>query len=243
MSWGSSDGFWNIPEEIRMASLLDKVSTLIQANLHALVDNALKSNSMAVIDQYIRDVDNNLDALEDAAATVGGQVKTLERKSAEYKKQMDELDRNIDLFLTQGKEDLARAAQAKLNSVRGLYETYNSQLERQQREYKALLDARLKLQAKLTTIRQQREEMVALLDLAKAKEITNKAIKSLDDLAGVGDADVARMAEAIRTRLDQASARAEMAAQNLDAQMDEALGRGELDAQLEERKRRLGISQ
>lgn len=226
-----------------MASLLDKVSTLIQANLHALVDNALKSNSMAVIDQYIRDVDNNLDALEDAAATVGGQVKTLERKSAEYKKQIDELDRNIDLFLTQGKEDLARAAQAKLNSVRGLYETYTSQLERQQREYKALLDARLKLQAKLTTIRQQREEMVALLDLAKAKEITNRAIKSLDDLAGVGDADVARMAEAIRTRLDQASARAEMAAQNLDAQMDEALGRGELDAQLEERKRRLGISQ
>jgi phage shock protein A len=226
-----------------MASLLDKVSTLIQANLHSLVDNALKSNSMAVIDQYIRDVDNNLDALEDAAATVGGQVKTLERKRDEYKKQMDELDRNIDLFLTQNKDDLARAAQAKLNSVRGLYDTYNSQLERQQKEYKSLLDARLKLQAKLTTIRQQREEMVALLDLAKAKEITNKAIKSLDDLAGVGDTDVARMADSIRTRLDQASARAEMAATNLDAQMDDALGRGELDAQLEERKRRLGINQ
>jgi hypothetical protein len=85
--------------------------------------------------------------------------------------------------------------------------------------------------------------MVALLDLAKAKEITNKAIKSLDDLAGVGDTDVARMADSIRTRLDQASARAEMAATNLDAQMDDALGRGELDAQLEERKRRLGINQ
>jgi phage shock protein A len=226
-----------------MASLIEKVSTLIQANLHALVDNALKSNSMAVIDQYIRDVDNNLDALEDAAATVGGQVKTLERKREEYKKQMDQLDRNIDLFLTQNKTDLARAAQAKLNSVKGLYDTYNTQLERQQKEYKSLLDARLKLQAKLTTIRQQREEMVALLDLAKAKEITNKAIKSLDDLAGVGDADVARMADSIRTRLDQASARAEMAATNLDAQMDETLGSGELDAQLEERRRRLGINQ
>jgi phage shock protein A len=226
-----------------MASLLEKVSTLIQANLHQLVDNALKSNSMAVIDQYIRDVGNNLDALEDAAATVGGQVKTLERKRDEYQKQITDLDRNIDLFLTQGKDELARAAQAKLNSVKGLYETYNTQLERQQREYRALLDARLKLQAKLTTIRQQREEMVALLDLARAKEITNKAIKSLDDLAGAGDADVSRMAESIRTRLDQASARAEMAAQNLDSQMDESLGRGELDAQLEERKRRLGINQ
>jgi phage shock protein A len=225
-----------------MASLLEKVETLIKANLHALIDNALRVNSIAVIDQYIRDVDNNLDALEDAAATIGGQVKTLERKTADFKKQMEELDRNIDLFLTQGKEELARAAQAKWNSVRDLYETYNSQLERQQREYKALLDARLKLQAKLTTIRQQREEMVALLDLARAKEITNRTIRSLNDLAGVGDADVARMAEAIRTRLDQASARAEIAAQNLDAQMDEILGRSELDAQLEERKRRLGLN-
>ena len=226
-----------------MASLLEKVQTLIQANLHSLVDNALKANSMAVIDQYIRDVDNNLDALEDAAATVGGQVKTLQRKRDEYAKQTAELDKNIDLFLTQGKEDLARAAQAKLNSVKGLYETYQTQLERQEKEYRALLDARLKLQAKLTTIRQQREEMVALLELAKAKEITNRTIKSLDDLAGTGDVDVARMADTIRTRLDKASAQAEVAASNLDQQMDESLGRGELDAQLEERKRRLGIGQ
>ena len=225
-----------------MASLLEKVSTLIQANLHSLVDNALKANSMAVIDQYIRDVDNNLDALEDAAATVGGQVKTIQRKRDDYSKQVAELDRNIDLFVSQGKDDLARAAQAKYNSSKSLLDTYAGQLERQEKEYKSLLDARLKLQAKLTTIRQQREEMAALLDLAKAKEITNKTIKSLDDLAGVGDADVSRMAESIRTRLDQASVRAEIAATNLDTQMDDVLGRGELDAQLEERKRRLGVN-
>jgi phage shock protein A len=225
-----------------MASLLEKVSTLIQANLHSLVDNALKANSMAVIDQYIRDVDNNLDALEDAAATVGGQVKTIQRKRDDFAKQVAELDHNIDLFVSQGKDDLARAAQAKYNSTKSLLDTYVGQLERQEKEYKSLLDARLKLQAKLTTIKQQREEMAALLDLAKAKEITNKTIKSLDDLAGVGDADVARMAEGIRTRLDQASARAEVAATNLDAQMDDTLGRGELDAQLEERKRRLGVN-
>ena len=226
-----------------MASLLEKVTTLIQANLHALVDKALQSNSMAVIDQYIRDVDNNLDALEDAAATVGGQVKTLQRKRDEFKKQMEELDRNIDIFLSQKKEDLARAAQTKYNSTKGLFETYASQLERQEKEYKSLLDARLKLQAKLTTIKQQREEMAALLDLAKAKELTNKTIKSLDSLSGAGDTDVARMADSIRTRLDQASVRAEIAAGNLDQQMDDALGTGELDVQLEERKRRLGINQ
>jgi phage shock protein A len=225
-----------------MASLLEKVDTLIKANLHALVDKALQSNNIAVIDQYIRDVDNNLDALEDAAATVGGQVKTLERKRDELKKQVIDLDRNIDMFLSQGKDDLARAAQSKLNSVKTMAETYEQQATRQASEYQSLLNARLKLQTKLQTIRQQREEMAHLLELAKAKELTNRAIKSIDDLAGMGDQDVARIAEGIRNRLDSASARAEIAAQNLDTQMDEALGKGELDSQLEERKRRLGIN-
>ena len=54
-----------------MASLLEKVSTLISANLHYMVDQALKSNSLAVIDQYIRQVQNNLEELEDAAAIDG----------------------------------------------------------------------------------------------------------------------------------------------------------------------------
>ena len=63
-----------------MASLLEKVQTLIAANLHALVDESLKKNSLAVIDQYIRQVEDNLEDLEDAAATIGGEVKTLRRK-------------------------------------------------------------------------------------------------------------------------------------------------------------------
>ena len=67
-----------------MASLLDKVSTLISASLHAMVDKALKANSLAVFDEYIRQAENNLDALEDAAATVGGNVKTLARKVEQY---------------------------------------------------------------------------------------------------------------------------------------------------------------
>jgi phage shock protein A len=114
---------------------------------------------------------------------------------------------------------------------------------RQQREYESLLNARLKLQAKLQTIRQEQKELEALMRLAKSKETTVKAIKSLDDLAGVGDADIARLGESIRSRLDKASAHSEMYADRLDNQMDVALGSAELDLQLEERKRRLGLAE
>jgi hypothetical protein len=50
------------------------------------------------------------------------------------------------------------------------------------------------------------------LDLSRAKELTAKAISSLDDLVRAGDDDIGRIAESIRTRLDKASARGEMAA-------------------------------
>jgi len=226
-----------------MASLLDKVATLIKANLHYLVDQALKQNSLAVIDQYIREVENNLDKLEDAAATVGGQVKTLKRKFDEFQTKADELDRNIDILLQEGREELAVAAQSKLNSTQRLADEYREQHERQKAEYEKLLDAKLKLEAKLTTIKQEREELQALLDLARAKELTAKAISSLDDLVGAGDDDVGRLAESIRTRLDKASARGEMAATRLDAQMDEVLERTTIDAQLAERRKRLEIEE
>lgn len=226
-----------------MATLLEKAQTLISANLHAMVDRALESNSVAVMKQYIRDAEANLSDLEEAAATVGGEVKTLERKYKEYKKQGDQLDRNIDTLLMQGKTDLARAAQNELNTSRRLQEQYHEQWVRQQREYEALLNARLKLQAKLTTIRQEQKELEALMELAKSKEATVRAIKSLDDLMGVGDSDMARLGESIRSRLDKASAHSEMYASRLDSQMDEALGSAEIDLQLEERKRRLGLGE
>lgn len=226
-----------------MASLLEKTQTLIQANLHEMVDRALQANSVAVMKQYVRDAENNLRELEDAAATVGGEVKTMERKYLEYKKRADQLDRNIDVFLMQGKEDLARAAQNEMNSNRHLREQYHEQWVRQKREYEALLNARLKLQARLKEIRQEQRELEALMKLAKSKEQTVRTIKSLDDLMGVGDADIARMGESIRARLDKASAHAEMYASRLDDQMDAVLGKDELDIQLEERKRRLGLAQ
>ncbi len=226
-----------------MASLLEKVNILIKANLHYMADQALRSNSVAVVNQYIREIENNLDDLNDAVATVGGQVKTIRRKRDEYQAKATTLDHNIDVFLTEGNEALAVAAQAKLNSTQRTVENYDQQLSQLEREYEALRSAKLKLEAKLTTTKQEKEELQALMDLARAKEISNKAMRSLDDLAGAGDADVARVADAVRSRLDKASAESEMLASSLDKQMDDVLERGEIDAALMERKRRLGLAE
>jgi phage shock protein A len=226
-----------------MASLLEKVSVLIKANMHSMVDAALRQNSVAVIDQYIRQIEDNLEDLEDAVATVGGQAKSVKRRLTEYSNKSGELDKNIDLFLQEGKDSLALAAQSKLNSTKRLVAEYESQLELLSAEHSKLMDAKLKLEAKLTTTKQEREELQALLDLARSKEISVRAIRSLDDLVGDGDTDVARIAEGIRSRLDRATAEMEMVAGRLDKQMDEVLERHEIDLQLSERRTRLGLTE
>ncbi|MEZ4634221.1 MAG: PspA/IM30 family protein [Caldilineaceae bacterium] len=203
-----------------MASLLEKVSTLISANLHSLVDQALQSNSPAVIDQYIRQVENNLADLEDAAATIGGEVRSIQRKVHEYEQKSDEQDKAIDAFLVEGNEELAAAMQSRLNSTQRLVTTYQEQLARQKDEYDKLLAAKVKLEARLQTMKQEREELLALLELAKSKETTVKAIKSLDDLMGVGDSDINRIAQSIYARLDKATVASEMRTKSLDEEMD-----------------------
>lgn len=224
-----------------MASLLEKVSTLISANLHSLVDQALKTNSLAVIDQYIRQVEDNLADLEDAAATVGGEVKSIRRKLNDLEQKQDELDRAVDAFLMEGNEEAAAATQSKLNSTLRLVETYEDQAERLKDEYQKLLDAKVKLDARLSTMKQEREELQALLELAKSKEIAVQAMKGLDDLMGSGDTDISRIAGSIYARLDKATTASEMRAASLDEQINEVLERDVLNAQLAERKRNLGI--
>ena len=224
-------------------SFLEKVNTLISANMHGMVDRALEANSVKVMDEYIRQAERNLDDLEDSAATVGGTVKTLKRKYEEFAAAAEKLDSDIDTLLVKGKNELAGAAQADLNSKQQLAQEYYEQWQSQEQQYRKMMDMRLKLEAKLTTIKQEREQVKALLELAEAKRVTTKTIKSLDDLAGVGDEDVSRVVDGIRARLDREDARLDMATGRLSDQIEEAVGYSEVDAQLAERRKRLNLDQ
>ena len=224
-----------------MASLLEKVSILISANLHWMVNQALEANSLAVVDEYIRRVEDNLEALEDAAATVGGEAKTLRRKQREFEAKAEELDRNIDLFLREGNDKLAVAAQSRYNTMQSLADTYRDQADAQEVEFQKLLEAKLRLEAKLTEVKQERIHLQAMLELAKSKEATHDAVAAVGDVstesAGMDD-----IKAAIQRRLDKASAQSEIDAANLDRQMEEVLETNEIEMQLAARRARLGLA-
>lgn len=223
-----------------MASLLERVSTLVSANLNYLVTKALKANSIAVVDEYIRRVEDNLEALEDAAATVGGEAKGMRRKYEETRTKLDELDQNIDTLLQKGRVDLARAAQSHYNTQERAMQTYEKQALAQEAEFQKLVEAKSKLEIRLAEVRHERTELQAMLDLAKSKELTHKAVEGVAG-ATRPEVGIGEMRDEIQRRLDKATAQGEIDASRLESQMADALEEDELDAQLAERKRRLGV--
>lgn len=222
-----------------MPSLLQKVQTLIGANLHGLVDRALEANSIKVVDEHIRQVEGNLSALEDSAATVGGTVRTLKRKYEEFAAAAEKLDRDIDTLILRGRDDLAANALAELQTKQELAQEYYEQWQSQESQYKKMLDMRLKLESRLTSIKQEREKIRALMELAETKKVMVKTIKGLDGIARTGDLEVDSLADQIRSRIDREDARLDIASRNLSDEISDAVGSTSIDAALEERRARL----
>lgn len=224
-----------------MASLFQKLRTLFRANLHDLADKAIEKNSLAVYDEYIRRAEREVEQFRKTIAPMFAQVKKSRRRRNQLAEEATKLDYMVDQYLGRGKKTEALVSLRKFNATMKLIKDYDRSLERQVTAAEALRDIELKLAGRLDVARHEREELAFLLELAKAKEKSTQAMRSLDALVGQGDAELSRAAESIRSRLDHADAAWEVQTESLDHQLDDAMDNIELEADLAARMERLGL--
>jgi phage shock protein A len=224
-----------------MASLFSKLRTLIKANLHDLADKAIQKNDLAVYDDYIRQAEREVAQFKRTIAPMIAQVATTRRRREALANEAAKLDFMVDEFLRQNKRTEAMVTQKKLSSTLEMIRTYDGSLEKQVGAAERLRDTETKLEGRLAIAKQEREELAFLLQMAKAREVSTQAMRSLDSLMGQGDSDVARAAENIRRRLDHADAAWEIQSTSLDSQLDDAMHSLEVEAELARRMDRLGI--
>lgn len=226
-----------------MASLLEKVQTLISADLNRLVDRALASNETAVFQHHIREMQELQGELSDQLVSVRAELAELRRRSDEQQALVVKQDGEVDQLLQAGLHDDAVAAQDRLNQNRLAAARLTEQLDRLETQYAQMVEAQAQINARVATLEQTAPEFDGLVGLARAKELTAAAAQSLDDLSGTGDPDAARVVDSIRTRLAEAEAQIHELEQRALAhgETPEVLKRKELEAQLEARKARLGL--
>lgn len=220
-------------------SLLSKIGVLVSATLHSILDRALQSNSLGVFDEYIRQAESSMRLLEDALVDLKATVKGLAGKYDRAADDAARLDLEVDQLLKAGKESLAKATMLRMNSALDIARSYKDQYEKQKTAVDTLVEVVHVLHAKVDVLKSQREQVATFLQLIKTKNIAARSIK---DIEKISDTKTAAIIEDVRSQLDVADARLEVATTRLSTEIEAGIGDATLEAQLEERRQRLGLA-
>ncbi len=147
-------------------ALLERVSTLVKANLNDLIDKAEEPEKM--IKQVILDMQNQLLQVKTQVAIAIADQHLLERKQQENEKKVSEWMRKAELAVTKKEDDLARAALHRVESYRELAESFGQQMTDQQAQVENLKTALRQLEQKLTEAQGKADLLIAQNRRARA---------------------------------------------------------------------------
>ena len=154
-------------------SLLERVSTLLRANLNDLVEKAEDPERM--LKQIFLDMENQLMQVKTQVAIAIADQHLLEKKRAEHEQQAADWRRKAELAVQKGNDDLARAALERALSNDQLAAGFTTQAEDQKHEADNLRQALHKLEQKLTETRAHSEMLIAEHRRAKVVGRATKA--------------------------------------------------------------------
>ena len=186
-------------------SLLDRVSTLLRANLNDLVEKAEDPERM--LKQIVLDMENQLLQVKTQVAIAIADQHLLEKKRAEHEKEAADWRRKAELAVTKKQDDLARAALERSLSHGQLVEGVAAQAEDQTHEADNLRQALRKLEQKLSETRAHCEMLVAEHRRAK---VVGRATKARQVVGTDQEQTFGRMKSKVHVRAAENAATSEI---------------------------------
>jgi phage shock protein A len=218
--------------------LLERVNLLLATDLAVLVERAIQLGSLAEVDPYLREAEDHLASLEDAAGVAGQIIEVIQRKLDEHQQKAASLDRAVEAFLLDGNETGAAASQSRLNSLSHLVGSYVAQLREHQRTAERLATAMAALERQHDTLKALRAETQGLLALAhrQAAGPDGAGDAGLDALAPAGDGESRQRAERLAAQLKALRPASGTEDTRHAEQIRQVLDRQRVAAQLAERR-------
>jgi len=140
-------------------ALLERVATLVRANLNDLIDKAEDPEKM--IKQVILDMQNQLLQVKTQVAIAIADEHLLEKKQKENEAASADWMRRAELAVDRKQDDLARAAIERSVSYRELAESFREQVADQKVQVENLKSALHKLEQKLVEAQSKADMLVA----------------------------------------------------------------------------------
>ena len=215
-------------------ALMERVSTLLRANLNDLIDRA--EDPAKMIKQVILDMENQLMQVKTQVAIAVADLHVLERKRNEDAEKEAAWMRKADLALAREDEVLARAAIERAIGSRKMTAAFDEQMADQKVQVENLKSAFEKLQNKLAEVRAKADVLVARH--RRSRVMTTAADAQLSAGAASHTTTFDRMEDKVRHNEAYGEALHSMVEDNIDGRLASLEREEEVDKLLAELKAR-----
>jgi phage shock protein A len=218
-------------------ALLERVATLVRANLNDLVDKA--ENPEKMIKQLILDMQNQLLQVKTQVAISIADQHLLIKKQKENEQAVEEWVRKAELAVDKKQDDLARAALERSMTARQVAESFAAQVTDQTTQVENLKTALRKLEAKLAEAQNKSDVLIAQHRRSRALG------RASDARIKIGDGSKAlafdRVQQKVAREEAMANGKSEIASDNMDDRLAALEKEDAVDKLLAEIKSRKGL--
>ena len=193
-------------------ALLERVATLVRANLNDLVDKAEDPEKM--IKQVILDMENQLLQVKTQVAISIADQHVLAKKLQESEDNEKQWMRRAELAVQKEDDALARAAVERSMSGKSITENFRQQVEDQKTQVENLKTALLKLQQKLAEAESKSDMLIAQHRRSRALGKATDAGRTMGDQSNAAAFD--RMKNKVLHTEAATQAKSELLADNVD---------------------------
>jgi len=235
-----------------LAGLMSRASTVVKAKLSKLLDRA--EDPGETLDYSYEKQLQLLQNVKRGVADVVTAKKRLQLQTQQLEQNLVKLDTQARQALSQGREDLARAALERKSAVQAQLQGLDQQVQQLEDQQQKLIASEKQLSAKIESFRSQKEVIKAQYSAAEAQVRIGEAA------TGIGEqmADTGLAIQRAKDKTEQMQARAsavdELVAAGtledftsdktqLDRELEAIASQSQVDAELEQMKAELGAGE
>jgi phage shock protein A len=219
-------------------ALLERVSTLVRANLNDLIDKAEEPEKM--IKQVILDMQNQLLQVKTQVAIAIADQHLLEKKQKENAEKVAEWMRKAELAVDKKEDDLARVSLQRVESYRELSENFAQQVADQKAQVENLKSALRQLEQKLAEAEGKADLLIAQHRRARTVSKASDARFAVNDNGNAATFD--RMKRKVARSEAVSEAKSEIAAENIEDRLAALEKEDRIEQLLAELKSKRGVA-
>jgi phage shock protein A len=217
-------------------ALLDRVATLVRANLNDLLDKA--ENPEKMLKQVILDMENQFMQVKTQVAIALADLHLLEKTKRENTEKHAEWMHKAELAVDKRDDELARAALERAMSFQQLIESFEQQIARHQTQVESLKSALRRLDLKLSEARGKADLLIVQHRRSRALHLAADAQQT----SGGENRTFERMRSKIAREEALGRANGELLGDDVDARLEALELEQKITSMLEEIKAKKGLN-